>query len=230
MRGVGLTLIRWPWSVLQSAFSIALDLPGLPGLSAENRQLRESLSRNQLEMARLREALRQTHQSSTLIAALPEIRGIVAEVIGRSTLPTQQTLLINKGAEDGLTLQTVILDAAGVVGRIAEVYPTTALVALLSDSESRVASIVERSRETGLLRGDGFQGELLYLSDQADIQQGDRVVTAGLDGPFPKGLLLGIVSSVIRDEASGEAKVTVNFAASLGKLEEVFCVLQAPSA
>lgn len=230
MRGAWLTLLRWPWSTLQSAASIALNLPDLPQLAGENRKLRESLAQDQLELARLRESLRQTQQSSALITALPEIRGVVAQVIGRSTLPTQQTLLINKGGRDGLTLQTIVLDASGVVGRVAEVYPTTALVALLSDSESRVASVVERSRETGLLRGFGLgQGQLLYLSDQADVQEGDRVLTAGLGGPFPKGLLLGVVSSVIRDETSGEAKVAVNFAASLGRLEDVLCVLQGSS-
>jgi rod shape-determining protein MreC len=108
---------------------------------------------------------------------------------------------------------------------VIELHPATSLVLLLTDPESRVGGIVERSRETGLLVGKSrSQCEFIYLDVQADIQAGDRILTAGLGGPFPKGLLLGVVAEVIRDEVTGSARAIVNPSARLGKLEEVLCL------
>jgi rod shape-determining protein MreC len=96
---------------------------------------------------------------------------------------------------------------------------------LLTDPDSRVAGLVDRSRETGLLVGRaGGRCEFMYLDVDADIQDGDRIVTAGLGGPFPKGLFLGRVARVVRDELTGSARASVVPAARLGRLEEVLCL------
>jgi rod shape-determining protein MreC len=72
-------------------------------------------------------------------------------------------------------------------------------------------------------QGHGFC-EFTYLDVDSDIQEGDRIVTAGLGGSFPKGLLLGAVVKIVRDEQSGSAHALVKPAASLGRLEEVLCL------
>ena len=88
-----------------------------------------------------------------------------------------------------------------------------------------MAALVERSRETGLVvgRGSGVC-ELIYLDQDADVQEGDRILTAGLGGTFPKGLVLGTVTRVVRDETSGSARAIVAPAAHLSRLEEVLCI------
>ncbi len=248
VRRVTLLFVRLPFTLLTHTVGVLVTLPRLPSLVHDNAALQGALIQRQFEAAQLREALRQAQEAQALLSrgvipppvgglpeaipapsgpafGLPTGGGIIASVIGRSTLPTQHTVLLNRGERDGLTLESVILDAHGVIGRVVELGATTCLVLLLTDPESRVAGLVERSRETGLLIGRG-QGtsEFVYLDAEADIQEGDRIVTAGLGGPFPKGLLLGTVARVSRDELSGTAWALVKPAAQLGRIEDVLCL------
>lgn len=224
-RVLALSFLRLPLTLLQSSVTIILTLPQLPSLGRELTRLRTELIQRQVETAQLREFVRSAQQTDALFHTSAFPHEVAAAVIGRSTIPTQQTALLDRGAREGLVLESVVLDAAGVVGRVVELQPATSLVMLLTDPESRVAGLIERSRETGLLVGVARgHCRLIYLDAHADLQEGDRVMTAGLGGPFPKGLLLGTVVQVARDEASGTAWAEVEPAAHLGRLEEVLCL------
>ena len=226
VRHTALVILRLPLTLVKGAVQVFLLLPRLPGLAGDNAALRAELVQRQVEVSQLREALRRSEQGQALLDLVPSHQGLTASVIGRSTLPTQQTVLLDRGERDGLSLETVIVDADGLIGRVVELHPASCLVLLLTDSESRVAGLVERSRETGLLVGKGWgQCAFIYLDADADIHEGDRVVTAGLGGPFPKGLLLGTVVRVTRDELTGSAMALIDPAARLSRLEEVLCVL-----
>lgn len=231
LRHASLRVLRFPFTLVKSAVHVLLLLPRLPSLAQDNASLRAELVERQMEAGQLREALRRSEEGRQLLDAVPSHRGLTASVIGRSTLPAQQTVLLDRGERDGLSLESVIVDASGLIGRVIEVHASDCLVLLLTDPESRVAGLVERSRETGLLVGKGWgHCELIYLDAAADIQEGDRILTAGLGGPFPKGLLLGTVVRVSRDEATGSARAVVRPAAELSRLEEVLCVPPAPRA
>ena len=219
-----LAVLRFPFSVATTGVNILLNLPRLPSLTRENATLRAELLQRQLEANRLQEVVRHAEQAKALSAATPA-GGVMANVIGRSMIPTQQTLLLDRGERQSLTLGAAVVHVSGVVGRVTELHPTTALVTLLTDPESRVAGLVERSRETGLLVGQGRGScEFLYLDAEADLKEGDRIVTAGLGGPFPKGLLLGTVVRVVKDEGAGTVWASVRPAARLGQVEEVLCL------
>lgn len=225
VKRLALTILRFPFTVVKTSVMIVVGLPRLPSLAQENAELRATLMQQQLEVSQLREQARQAEQARALQGAVPAAQGIIASVIARSTLPTQHTLLLDKGRHDGLTLNSTIVDVSGVIGRVIEVQPQTALVMLLTDAESRVAALVERSRETGLVVGrGGGECELIYLDEQADVEAGDRILTAGLGDTFPKGLLVGIVTRVIRDETLGSARAIITPAAHLSRLEEVLCM------
>ena len=224
VRGAALTILRFPFTVLRDVAGMLVALPSLPSLAREHTALRAELAQRQVETARLRELVRHAHASETLLNSSSP-HGVVATVLNRSILPTQHIVLLDKGRRDGLALDSVILDAFGVIGRVAELHPSVALVMLLTDPESRIAVLVERSRESGLLVGRGRgQCELIYLDAHADLQAGDPVVTAGLGGSFPKGLRLGTVVRIVRDEEAGSTSAWVVPAARLGQLEEVVCL------
>ena len=219
-----LTVLRFPFTLLKAVVSLIVTLPRLPSLASDHERLRIEVIRARADAARLREELRHTLHSQALQQAA-SAGELVASVLGRSTIPTQQTVLVDKGARHGVALETTVIDAEGVVGRVTDVSATTALVTLLTDPDSRIAAVVERSRESGLLIGRGHgQCELIYLDVHADIEAKDRLLTAGFGGPLPKGLLLGTVTRVDRDEASGTARAFVRPAAHLGRLEEVLCL------
>lgn len=224
LRRSTLTVLRFPFTLIKAAVSLVVTLPQLPSLTKDHERLRVALLQARAETARLREELRHLHQSQALRDAAT--RGeLVASVLNRSLIPTQQTLLLDQGSRQGLVLETAIIDTEGVVGRVTELSDTTSLVTLLTDPDSRIAALVERSRESGLLVGRGHgQCELIYLDADADIEQEDRIVTAGFGGPLPKALLLGIVTRVERDETLGTARAWVRPAARLGRLEEVLCL------
>lgn len=227
-RGLSLRILRFPFAVAAAAAKTVFFLPRLPSFLKEEKRLRETITRQQVELASLREIIRQSQQAELLLKRHAVTQAIAAAVIMRSILPTQQTALLGKGRRQGIVPEMVVLDAGGVVGRVIEVQQDTATVLLLMDPDSRVAGLIERSRETGLLIGKSRgRLELTYLDAEADVAEGDSVVTAGLGGIFPKGLLLGVVSRVARDEVSGVARVLVKPAANFTFLEDVLCVAPA---
>ncbi len=108
----------------------------------------------------------------------------------------------------------------GVVGRVQAVLPGTAKVILLTDPGSTLAVRVQRNREEGLLEGKLGLCALKYVSFYADIQEGDLLVTSGLDGLFPKGLPVATVLHVPKHEASAFQTVTARPIVSFSRLEE----------
>lgn len=204
-------------------------LPRVPGLAAENASLRAELTTRQLEVAQLRESLRKLDRAGELAAAWQAPAGRVVSVIGRTTIATQHLILLDAGSREGLAPQTVVIDAVGVVGRVTDVYPRTSLAMLVTDPDSRIACLIERSRETGLLVGTGAaRCRILYLNLDADVQVGDQVVTAGLGGGFPKGLALGRIVQIDKQERHAQSIAWVTPAAQLSRLEQVLCVPESP--
>ena len=230
MRRAFLTIFRLPLTTLERALSILLDLPQVPHLESELTRLRAELTQRQLDIVRLQDTLRHQSRAVQLQQAAGGTSGPVARVIGRTLLPTEQILLLDRGSQEGVVREGVLMDVAGVVGRIVEVYSTTSLVSLLTDPDSRIACLVERSREGALLVGTGgLEARLEDLDFDADVEVQDRVVTAGLGGSFPTGLLLGVVTKVQRDERNARVIAWVRPSVRLNQLEEALCLPPATS-
>lgn len=224
VRDVAFSGLRVPFTLLRHFLRVIIYLPRLPEFSGDNARLREALVRSQLEVAQLHESLRQTVHERQLLELAPAPEGIIARVIGRSPIPTQQVIIIDKGGLHSVELGAVAVDVYGVVGRVIEHAAEHASVLMITDSNSRIAAYVDRTRETGLLVGLG-QGrcEMLYLDSNSNIEEGDEIYTAGLGGPFPKGLLLGRVLSVQRDAYLGTSQALIQPAADIQRIEEVYC-------
>ena len=243
LRRACLAVFRLPLTTAERALGILLDLPQVPHLEIELARLRTALTQRQLDVARLQEALRHQTRAMQLRQTAGGrnpagsdtplgseglrfgASGLVARVIGRTIIPTEHVILLDRGLREGVVREGALVDVAGVVGRIVEVHPTTSLVSLLTDPDSRIACLVERSREGALLVGTGgLQGRLEYLDLDADVEVGDRVVTAGLGGSFPPGLLLGVVTKVQRDERNARVIAWVRPSVRPNQLEEVLCL------
>lgn len=227
VRSILLGVIRAPFTLTSAVVKTLIYLPRVPSLSGENRQLKRLLAIRTQEAADLREALRKQTAANTLQDMLPDIKGVIASVTLRSPIPGQETILLNRGMESGIVPETLLVDAHGVVGRVIESSEGSSLAMLITDPNSRLAAINGRSRETGLLVGlDRRRCELIYLEAEADILEGDRILTAGVGlVSARKGVLLGTVVSIHRDRQSGSAKAVIEPAADLNRLEEVLCLL-----
>ena len=229
LQQVVFSVIRFPLVVVHSALSSLIWLPSLPALHQDNVSLREELAASRHEVMQLQETLRHLTQAHRLLQGVGG-SGTVASVIARGLVPSERAIVLDRGSKEGLAPHAVLVDAEGLVGRILEVYPTTSTAMLVTDPDSRVAVVIERSRESGLVMGTG--GALLqlsYLDLEADVQPGDRVVTAGLGGWFPKGLLVGTVVRIERDERRAASRAWVRPAVRLSRLEEVVCLPPAAS-
>lgn len=206
-------------------------LLGWRRLRNENRELKEEIARLHREIEK-RDEERLAYQRLTKALGFRRETGLdmkVASVIGHDSTNLFQTVLINKGSRDGVVRNAAVVTAEGVVGKTTKVYPGTARVLLMTDRSSGIPSLVRRTRDQGVLRGQGQGGcEMKYLSPQADIVSGDTIVTSGMAGIFPKGIRIGRVTNVRRGGYLLR-KVEVRPAAALERLEEVLVLEGLPS-
>ena len=121
---------------------------------------------------------------------------------------------------------SAVITPAGVVGRVIQTSNFFSIVQLIVDSQSAVGVLVESTRRQGIVRGTGGRDlDLDYIDDDNDLKQGDMFLTSGLDRIYPKGLPLGVITSI--GPRRGLLKtVTIRPSADLGRLEEVICVIQ----
>ncbi len=160
-------------------------------LSEENRRL---LQWQQTALA----LADQNRQLRALLKLVPEhARAFVsARVIASSGGAYLRNLLVDAGSADGVARGQAVIAGEGLVGRVYEVGLLTARVLLLSDLNSRVPVIVERSRQRAILAGDNSPSpSLWYLDPAAPVRVGDRILTAGEGGVFPPGLPVGVVTA-----------------------------------
>jgi len=200
----------------------------LVGLEEENRRLRR-------EKAVLSEQLNQYREGyleGVRLQKLLDIKGsfryrtVAARVIDSDRTSLFKTLLINKGTSEGLRVGLAVLTDQGVVGRIIETSWHASRVLLMIDENSNIDSLIQRSRAQGILQGAGAAGcNLKYISRTEEVLSGDVVLSSGLAGVFPKGLLLGVVTGVSRREGGLFQKIDVAPAVDFGKLEEVMALI-----
>ena len=121
---------------------------------------------------------------------------VTARVVADNGGAFVRSVLVAAGSRDGLLKGDAAVTGEGLVGRVAEVGERSARVLLLTDINSRIPVVIERSRDQGILAGDNSDNpRLLYLSHGSQLVPGDRVVTSAAGGAFPPGLPVGVVKS-----------------------------------
>ena len=151
---------------------------------------------------------------------------VAANVIGRDPSKWNASMLIDKGKQDQIQVGLPVINALGVVGKVAEVSDDSAKVILITDPSFSVAALDQRSREVGLVSGS-LQGlcRMRYLSYDADIELEDQIITSKLSSAFPEGLLLGTIMRIHKDESTNTAYCLIEPSVYLSQLEEVLVIL-----
>jgi rod shape-determining protein MreC len=198
--------------------------------SEENRQLKERIQALSLEKNRLDAEV----QGSQRLKALLDLKeaapwaSVASEVIGSSPSEAFKSIILNTGANAGLTNNLPVLTPEGVVGRIVRVSAHSSWVQLITDSESGVGVVFEKSRIHGVAKGSG--GSLLdieYVVNEENISVGDVIRTSGEDQIYPKDLLVGTVVAM-RSGSGIFKRITAVPAAQLSRLEEVLVMKKTP--
>ena len=207
---------------------------GLRWAHQENQQLRQELTQARMKLLEQHaQALRAAQLERILdLRERTPLRTAAATVIARDAIGLFQTVTIDKGSSSGLRKDMAVIAPTGVVGRIVEPPPLyAAKVQLLIDREAGAGAIVERSGVGGVVVGSDRDGEppldLQFISNLSDAKVGDRLVTSGLDGIFPRGITIGTLTKV--EKGVGLYKrIGVTPAVDFGEVGAVLVVLDPP--
>jgi rod shape-determining protein MreC len=190
----------------------------------ENLALRERIDVLQGDLVRLTELELANQRLRDLLQFRASLEGDVlgARVIARDPTPWVRTCTIDRGERDGVRAGMAVLSPRGVVGQVTQVSRTASRVLLLTDHNSGIDAFVQRSRARGIVQGTPDEGcQMKYLRRDEDVVPGDRVLTSGLDGIFPKGILIGEVVEVARRHRDLLQVAVVRPSVDLDRIEEV---------
>ena len=208
---------------VRSAWNGYVDLRNV---RAENHALRDELARARVEMQQQR-ALAGRANSLEATLSLAQTLGLqtaAARIIGAAANADFRTVTIDKGSSQGVHANMAVIAPTGVVGRVVVAGPRASRVQLIVDRSAAAGAMVERSRAQGVVFGGGDELlRLQYLSQTADVVPGDAIVSSGIDGIYPKGLLIGRVEAVERGAAYPVVKV--RGAVDVNNLEDLLVVL-----
>ncbi len=199
----------------------------LVGLQKENQILRQRLEEAEQQEARYQEALKTVQRLEALLdlkrqLALPVIG---ARIVAYDPSLWSRAAIIDQGKAAGVEVGQAVVAPAGIVGRIVEVYPRHAKVMLIVDRLSGADAMIQRTRVRGILQGKGANRSALeYVPKSADVQVGDLVVSSGLGGIYPPGLVFGKVTAANKRGAGVFQDIEVLPAVDLAALEEVLVV------
>jgi len=211
---------RWPVQELEKIISYRKSWD-------ENRKLKREMGDLKSRAIQLEEMARQNVRYEKLIDFRDRhgFDAVTAAVVARDPANWNSSLMINKGKSDGLKPGMAVVNADGVVGKIAEVAAHVAKVILVGDPGFSVAAVDRRSRDSGLVSGSlSGKCRMYYLPDGADIKQGDEVITSELSSDFPAGILVGEVSRIFPTGDASGFRAEIDPVVEVSKLEEVLVI------
>jgi len=215
---------HWIGKSIRGTWSNYVDLIHI---RKQNKDLKTQLDQLRLEEESLAEDARQGQRLQTLLGFKEKYiyKTVAAQVIGTSGTEQSHVLLIDKGSQDGVRQDMPVITPDGIVGKTRDVFRHTSQVLEISDITSGAGVILEQTRIRGVLRGDSWgQPEIVNVSPDERIKQGETVLTSGGDAIFPRGLAVGVVDRVTPQPEGTLVNVLVKPAANLSRLEEVLVI------
>ncbi len=203
------------------------DYDTLAGFRSENERLRKRIQTLEVERQRLLEAEATNNRLKQLLDFRGQLTGkaVTASIIANTASSWFHSCMLDKGSADGVRKGMAVVTALGVVGQVVAVTPRTAKVLLLTDPNSGIDVLVQRTRARGIVSGSLENGTVLkYVKRSEDIQEGDRLLTAGTDGVFPKGMMAGTVIKVTKQHIGLFQFVEVLPAVQSARIEDVLVV------
>src|SRR5438876_8701483 len=214
--------------VLDQLEGVAATLERISQLAEENRQLAEKADRLQAEVVRLQEVEQENDDLRHLLGLRerdPAAQFLPVRVIGHDPSPYAEGIEIDRGTDDGVRTDMVVVTWRGLVGRVIQANPTSSKVLLLTDVNSSVSVRIQdpASRATGVVRGTADAGLLLeHVPQQDKLDQDQLVITSGLGGVYPEGLVVGKVVRVQRKDVDVFQEAVIQPAVDVDKLERLY--------
>ncbi|MGE5303163.1 MAG: rod shape-determining protein MreC [Alphaproteobacteria bacterium] len=204
----------------------------LAAFKAENDRLRRRIQTLEIERNKWLEAEATNRRLQQLLEFRSHLPAgsVTASIIANSASTWFQSCLLDKGSNDRVRKGMAVVTPLGVVGQVVSVTGRTAKVLLITDPNSGVDVLVQRTRARGIVSGSLENGPILkYVKRSEDIQVGDRLITSGLDGIFPKGMMVGTVIKARKQNLGLFQYIEVMPAVTSAQTEEVMVVSAEPS-
>lgn len=214
-----LTGLYYPFFKIENFFEVMISK------SEVNDQLRESLMTLSLQLSEYEEILRENIRLRDALGFIPPqgYHLMPAEVISVSGYKISMSAIINQGIKDSVFNDDPVINQYGLVGRISSTTPDHATIQLLTDPSNRVAARVASSREMGIVKYKILSGMILdNFPLHGLISVGDTIISSGLGGIYPPGLILGYVTEIERDESEPFCHVKLTPAVNFHSIDEVF--------
>lgn len=199
-------------------------------LSQQNEFLKKQSAELKFEVSQLTELSRESkilkEQLNLKLLAKDENNYIFANVVNYSPGNLSRYFLIDKGSRAGVEKDSAVVVSGNIlVGKITEVFSSTAKVLLVNDSGSSINALTQKNRVSGAAKGSQGAGVLLEMIPQdKNIEIGEQVITAGFGRNFPKGLIIGEISEILLNDVEAFKKAKIKPAADLFNIENVFVV------
>jgi rod shape-determining protein MreC len=204
---------------------------GLSVSRSEITSLREQNDELRLKVVELEEARLENERLKSLVGFIDarELEALGARVIGRPTTAWEGVITIDRGTSDGVTTGMPVLAPEGLLGQTVDVTEHSAKVRLITDQRSGVSAIIQATRAEGIVSGSIEQDLTMdFVSQESTVVVGDIVLTSGMGGVYPKGLLIGDVELVEVNENDLFQSISVRPAADVVGIEEVIVLAGTP--
>jgi rod shape-determining protein MreC len=228
-----LSMVSYPFQVLVDSPSAAWEwleesFATRERLSRENDELRKRVRESDLRLMRFEDLEQENLRLREMRAATARIseRVVVGEILRVDLDPYRHRVIINKGTRDGAYRGQPLLDATGVFGQITRAGAFSSEAILITDAEHAIPVQVNRNGLRSLALGTGSPDRLSlpFLPTNADIKEGDVLVSSGLGGVFPAGYPVATVTKVDKMAAQTLANVVAKPAATLDRDRELLLV------
>ena len=181
-------------------------------LQRENVELKQSVLKKSEELQRMSLMESELANLRKLLGAreLIQENSTLAEILHSGRNPFRRKVIVDKGAKDDIQLGKAVISADGVLGQVTAVFPFTSEVTLLTDKNQAVPVMLHRNGLRAVVFGNGRDGtlDLPFIPINADVQNGDMLVTSGIDGTYPAGLFIAKVTNIERNATSAFARIT----------------------
>jgi rod shape-determining protein MreC len=198
---------------------------GLTALREENAELRTKQLRAAPELLQLEALKEENNQLRRLLEAQERLprKSVFAEILYAARDPFSRKVVIDKGTQNGIAAGQPVIDDVGVIGQVTRVYLLMSEVTLLSDKDQAIPLQVLRNGLRAVAYGgaEGGMLDLRFMAANADIKNGDTLVTSGIDGTYPPGLPVATVARIERDAAYAFAKITLEPIAGTDRYRQV---------
>lgn len=213
--------------------NIGLSTGELITVYRDNKNLRienENLRQNNLNLTEIMAENARLRSMLDYKKGAPQFDLVTAAVVGRDPGTWTSTIIINRGTADGIAKDMPVVTPQGLVGSVVSVYGNVAKVNLVLDPRSAVGALVQRpeSRIAAIVEGNSatpLTPKMVNIARDADVIKGDKIITSGFGGIYPKGLLIGEVVDLVNEEGGLLKYAVLNPAVDFDRLEEVSVIV-----